>query len=525
MSKISRTATNPKQNQVLGQSLVFIIIWSVLFTLAYAQAPLYTSNQNQYFLHGLAKAGFGYLNEDWLATTLDPTPVFSALIAATYRILPWPPIFYLYYAVLAGVYFFSLVGIADELFGIGDERIKRWVYMTAFVGLHAGASRFLFVRGFDENWAYLFDGGVAGQRLLGAVLQPSTFGVLLLVSIYLFLRGKVVWAIVPLVIAPTVHPTYLLSAAVLTIGYMGMIFFDDKKVRRPLIIGGGALVGVLPILLNTAMIFDPTGPYFISRARELLVDFRIPHHADPALWLDATVAIKITFIIMAIFLIRRTRLFPILMLLFGTATILTLAQILTKNNTLALLFPWRLSTILVPVSVSVILAKLVIWLSVRFDAILSQRAKIIIGVCMVSVVLMALAGAGISVINGIQKAGSDDREMMAYVAANQDSGQEFLIPLHMQDFRLMTGMPAYVEFKSIPYKDTDILEWYRRVSLAGKLYRAPYKRLGCAFIDDLYAEGVTRVVLPYDHVAKNCPILDRQYVDLHYEVYALSPLE
>ena len=74
-------AYQPNQpNRVLIRNLVFIVIWVFVFTIAYAQSPLYTSNQNQYFLQGMANAGFGHLSEDWLANTLDPTPVFSKFI-------------------------------------------------------------------------------------------------------------------------------------------------------------------------------------------------------------------------------------------------------------------------------------------------------------------------------------------------------------------------------------------------------------------------------------------------------------
>ena len=52
----------------------FLLV-ACVFSLAYGQAPLYYSNQNQYFLHGLAQAGVGHLHEDWLANTVDPTPV------------------------------------------------------------------------------------------------------------------------------------------------------------------------------------------------------------------------------------------------------------------------------------------------------------------------------------------------------------------------------------------------------------------------------------------------------------------
>src|SRR5260370_42143466 len=62
-----------------------MLFWVSAFALAYTQSPLFFSNQNQYFVHGLAEGGFGFLNQDWLATTADPTPVFSAIIAFSYR--------------------------------------------------------------------------------------------------------------------------------------------------------------------------------------------------------------------------------------------------------------------------------------------------------------------------------------------------------------------------------------------------------------------------------------------------------
>ena len=58
------------------------LLLALAFAVAYTQSPLFYSNQNQYLLHGLAKGGYGHLSHDWLANTHDPTPVFSALVAA-----------------------------------------------------------------------------------------------------------------------------------------------------------------------------------------------------------------------------------------------------------------------------------------------------------------------------------------------------------------------------------------------------------------------------------------------------------
>src|SRR5438105_6292167 len=102
-------ATRPRR-RFAGLGVVRSLFWAAAFALAYGQAPLYYSNQNQYFLHGLADAGYGSLNEDWLAQTGDPTPIFSALVTVTVRYFhPW--MFYLFHGVLLAVYVAVLLGV------------------------------------------------------------------------------------------------------------------------------------------------------------------------------------------------------------------------------------------------------------------------------------------------------------------------------------------------------------------------------------------------------------------------------
>ena len=134
--------TNRKNlhSRVLIRNLVFLVFWATLFTLAYAQSPLYTSNQNQYFLHGFAQAGFGNLSEDWLANTLDPTPVFSKFIEISWRALPWQPIFYLYFGVLAGILLLSVYGIANLLWGLDKSRPQRWLYLSSIIVIFSAAA-------------------------------------------------------------------------------------------------------------------------------------------------------------------------------------------------------------------------------------------------------------------------------------------------------------------------------------------------------------------------------------------------
>ncbi len=509
------------KSQARDTSLVFIIFWTIVFTLAYAQAPLFTSNQNQYFLHGLSEAGFGNLSEDWLVNTVDPTPVFSALISLTYRITTWTPIFYIYFGILAGVYLFSLLGIVDYLYDTGKTKISRWSFLVLITVLQSAAMRYLVNTTLGLDWNYFFDGGVAGQRLLGEVLQPSTFGVFLLLSINLFLRRKYWWAIVPLILAPTIHPTYLLGAAVLTLIYMWLIYRQEKNLRQPLLYGTATLLAIMPILIHTMVVYRSTTAWATERARDILVNFRIPHHALPSTWFNSASVVKILFILLAIYIVRNKKLFYILIITFMVGIILTIAQIFSGSFAIALLFPWRLSTFLIPIAVSVILA----WSIERNYAVIMRLPENLLLLSMI-IIILGVTGAGVAKFNLAyrEKENSADQAMMAYVNAHKSEGDVYLIPLDLQNFRLETGAAVYIEFKSIPYRDGDVLEWKHRVSLAGKVYQAPRKKVGCTALDELFAEGVTHVVLPYDHVVQNCAILLRKYVDFeNYEVFLLAP--
>ena len=221
---------------------------ALLFGLAYAQSPLYTSNQNQYFLHGLAAAGFGNLDQDWLANTLDPTPVFSQLIRLTFPIPLSEFIFYSYYMVLMGIYILSLVGIARIIFNL-QRRAALAIFVTTVIAIHSAALRFLLSRGVGDIWTYVLEGGVAGQRVLGVVFQPSTFGVLLVLSIYFFLKDRLLMAVIAAVLATYFHPTYLLSAGILVSAYIAALIWQNRDIRKAVLVGLLALLLVSPVVI------------------------------------------------------------------------------------------------------------------------------------------------------------------------------------------------------------------------------------------------------------------------------------
>jgi hypothetical protein len=498
------------------------IIWGLVFAISYAQSPLYTSNQNQYFLHGLARAGYGELSQDWLANTLDPTPAFSKLVELSYRIFRWEWLFYGVYALLMGVYFFSLWRIASRLYTQLDHPAAALLFIALFITIHSAGIRFLLTRVLGENWTYVLEDGVADQRLLGLVFQPSGFGVFLLLSIYLFLHGKPVFAAGLAAAAAAFHPTYLLGAAVLTGTYILVTLFQDKDWKKSLAAGGLALLLVTPVLVSTYQVFAGSSPNTTEQARRILVEYRIPHHALVSWWFDETAILKIGIVLSAIWLSRRRsgRLFWILTTSFCIAVILTLVQLGTGSDSLALLFPWRLSTYLVPVSMTILLAALATLVVDKLRHLSDIWLK---GVYIISyaLILLSLLVGGTRFSLDLQRQATDpERRLEEYVAANRKPGEIYLIPTKMQDFRLAAGAPVFIDFKAIPYQAEEVLEWYRRVRLADRFYKS----------GDCNILGEIQQIAPFAYLVAetnqqkiDCPGLDLIYSVGSYRLWRLRP--
>lgn len=498
--------------------LIGFLAWSLVFGIIYAQSPLYTSNQNQYFLHGFSQAGYGFLNRDWLANTIDPLPLFSGLVEATYLMNKSGVLFYVYYALLMGIYLVSLFGIADIIFDLRQSKTRSLVFMVAFLGIHSALLHFVFSRVLGTEKPFLLEGGVAGQRLLGQVFQPSTFGVFLLLSLYLFLKRRSLLSLLSLAVAVSFHSVYLFSAALLTLGYLWVIFREKRNIKDPVAFGILALLLVTPVLIYTFIIFKPTSTEITREINDILVNIRNPQHAIPSEWFDWSVVVQTSIVLGALFLVRKHRLFSILLILILGTTLLTIFQVVTDSYTLALIYPWRSSVLLVPISTNILLA---FGVKEIFDRWKTDPVKIEQWLRFPGMFIMALlifSGAERFQIDLARQKADPALQVMGYITAYKTEGDVYLVPVKMENFRLVTGAPAYVDFKSIPYRDTDVLEWYRRFSLANLFYQ----NADCGALRDLYENGVTHVVLP-DDFPTQCPGWLRLYHDNSFGLYLLGP--
>lgn len=498
------------------------LAWSAVFALVYTQLPLFASNQFQYFLHGLARTGYGFLAKDWLAGTADPTPVFSILVEITYRIFHSETPVYAYYGLILGVYFYAMYGIADILFDLRQSAVRSLVFIAAFMALHSTAFRFLLSRIWDGEAAYLFEGGVAQQQILGQVFQPSVFGAFLLLSILFFLRDKKVGAILALAVAVSFHSTYLLAGALLTLGYLAAILWRERNWKNALGFGFLTLLAVTPVLVYDAITFGPSSPEIYRQAQQILVHYRIPQHALISFWFRWTMPARAGLVLTALLVLRKTRLFPVLAVASLGSLLLTLAEWGTGNDLLALLFPWRISVILVPLSSTLLLAAGLEWIAGRIHRVPAIVVRAAPAACLTAVSLLMITGIARFPLDQAAAESDPALPMMNAVRAVSAAGDMYFIPPKMELFRIETGAPVFVDLKSIPYRDADVVEWFRRLLLVNNFYQPETDR--CAQAPHLARqEGVFLFVLPVPDLPAACPAFQIEYRDADYAVVRVAP--
>ena len=500
-------------------TLGFSIAGIILFCMAYSQAPLYYSNQNQYFLHGFTKTKLGYLEKDWLGNTTDPTPLFSGLVCLS---ITWlnENIFYIYYAILQGIFLSCAWMIFHRKAKAISFDIGHYALFSAiFILINSAALRWLSYRLFGHDYPWFLQAGVAGQYILGAMFQPSNFGVFLLLGLSLFLIEKHISATVFTCLAGILHTTYLLSGAFIILGFQLYLVLDGK-LKKAVLIGLLALLLVAPSVIYAAINFQPSTSEGFKEAQEFLVKFRLPHHCLPGLWLDWIAYLQIVWIMFSIFLLREQKELTVILVPFLLGALLTVLQVATQSNTLALLFPWRISAVLVPLATMVILAESMVLLNPFISNLKALLPSIIV------MVTLALLGIAIPALKVGFVINETENAILAHIKTNKTVDDLYLIPVNvpnlaattrgslssdfkpigkkttdsrivpieMQRFRLYAQAPLFIDFKSIPYKDEDVLEWHRRLLLAQNWQKRLLESKSPELLKELRAQKISHIV-------------------------------
>jgi hypothetical protein len=155
--------------------------------------------------------------------------------------------------------------------------------------------------------------------------------------------------------------------------------------------------------------------------------------------------------------------------------------------------PWRLSVFVVPVSTALLVAAAATAVFAR-----APRWEHGDGARRASLSLLAAAAlAGIATTWLAVPGPTPGRALVPRVAAACAPGDVYLIPPHWQWFRLETRCPVFIDRKTHPYRDTEVLEWWGRIRAAEAFYAAETPAARGERLAALRARWrVTHVVVP-----------------------------
>ncbi|MCX7014087.1 MAG: hypothetical protein NTW86_16295, partial [Candidatus Sumerlaeota bacterium] len=287
------------------------------------------------------------------------------------------------------------------------------------------------------------------------------------------------------------------------------------------LLGGVALA---PIAIYTFLRFGPTSPETSAEAARILATIRFPHHALPRVWFDRVNALLVIHIALGCAVAwRARRLFRVLLFLIGAAAVLTFTQILTGSLTLALLFPWRVSVFVLPIAnallIGFVLEKA---LGSRWGRWVDDprlRRRLWTGVAGAS---LALGAMGVCVIpwKAGREEGRPEFGVTGFIARTKQAGFLYLAPVELEGLRLESGARVFVLFHSHPYKDVEVLEWFKRLGLARKAYEDSAE--GRAALDAIIRDyGVTHWIVPTEMATSRSIPFAKIYEDPRFTLYDL----
>jgi hypothetical protein len=276
------------------------------------------------------------------------------------------------------------------------------------------------------------------------------------------------------------------------------------------------LIILFSIAFALKQLFAATDPQTQLEGHRILTAVRIPRHSDPWHWFNLNVILQFGLCLGAALLLPPGRLRFVIQLGLGVLTVFTLVAFLPGTETYRLIAPWRISVVLVPL-VTIALCAVAV---VRMNAAgLFRPGR-----------LRAFRAGGLGVILFCAAVGTaftaskilkPEPAYLGFVRANLASGQLYLTSPGQREFRLATGAPQYVTFKSHPYQDIEVLEWHRRLKVAQEIYRRA--EMDCDALQRLAVEeAVTHILVTSGNPTVTCGFASKLFEDGSTKIFSLG---
>ena len=203
------------------------------------------------------------------------------------------------------------------------------------------------------------------------------------------------------------------------------------------------------------------------------------------------------------------------------ATVLLSAAV--YNPTVAVAAPWRVSVFLAPLSWILLLSALAAWIARSTQVELAFPLSPWVKKWLIAACICACLGGVLHLgFDYARKTRNIEYALTRFIAGYHTSGNQYLVPPEQTRIRLEAGVPVYATWKSHPTKDSEFLEWYKRVEAARAIYDGRAGKAEVALKALLKSHAVTHVIWPE---SKGEPFFSgagrRVFRDSHFSLWDL----
>ena len=186
-----------------------------------------------------------------------------------------------------------------------------------------------------------------------------------------------------------------------------------------------------------------------------------------------------------------------------------MTQYFINNNSLALVFPWRTSVFISPISSIIIL-------SFFLNQIKLDKTKLRI----ISFFLIILTSTTFYVkshhIKNLNLKFKKDINLVNKIKKNFNSVERLLIPIDLDFIRMNSGLPIFIDWKHHAFRYDQLIEWKLRVDLVNKFYSSKTADKQLTNLKKIHEiEYISHILIKKDKLKINCDDL------IDHDVYML----
>lgn len=382
-----------------------------------------------------------------------------------------------------------------------------------------------------------FSNGLGGMGFFGSQLQPSSFDLLLIFSIYIIIKNHIHQPVtsamrqylkifIPILIADSIHPSISLSSLFIVLAFISSKINQHNSKIIFLIRKHLAFLILISIAIPFIFRYLPIEKMFYTKADLAAFEYfsqnRIPYHTLPSSFMHLEDSLRVLIICVGLYILNkkmdisyRVKLFFRMLIFLSIYT--SVCVFIINKSIFSLLVPWRISGALYPLFALLFLVYVIkhienLFLTNSYKlffstlllvalvlVFLDMKKFLVIFIIMIFInlylshlpqkifdhtklrglftALLAIIGLFVSITNEVNTIAAWKSQYAIFPPSEKLVSLKSLgpgiVPPQYMNFRIDYGLSIFVDSQSVPFDPKAMAEWVARLKLSEASQKNP----------------------------------------------------